>query len=316
MDKKDIIRRCNELVSLGDHLSSEIYFVLKKKDVFEIVKADIQVDTQQELCKLFLATFNETINVEDKSILEISAADSRGNVIYHYDLPECPLVLNLIKNPISNNQKLFSFAEDSFGEIFGYMVKIGIETNYITIFRKHYPVSLISKDRSFSLKRTGDKSRLVKVSNDILKISFGVDFFIIDDDLFIANIDTLERYFDFHDIISREAKKSISIIDKSGLLVETDSLKADIANISFARKLLRMTSAGRVINVIPNATIIKFTKLTPKLKGKFVYNKEGTKILLNTKASRKLFLKIMNDDILVSELTKNYYDSQAKDEFN
>ena len=35
--------------------------------------------------------------------------------------------------------------------------------------------------------------------------------------------------------------------------------------------------------------------------------------MLDTKTSKQLFIKLLNDDFLTSELTRLYYDSLAKD---
>ena len=43
------------------------------------------------------------------------------------------------------------------------------------------------------------------------------------------------------------------------------------------------------------------------------YNENQTQFLLDTKVSKDLLIKILNDDLLTSELTKLYYDSLAKD---
>ena len=43
------------------------------------------------------------------------------------------------------------------------------------------------------------------------------------------------------------------------------------------------------------------------------YNENQTQFLLDTRVSKDLLIKILNDDLLTSELTKLYYDSLAKD---
>ena len=58
---------------------------------------------------------------------------------------------------------------------------------------------------------------------------------------------------------------------------------------------------------------MEFTKTTSKLTGKFKYSEDGTKIRLDTKKSKDVFLKLMNDAFLRSELTDQYYEASAKD---
>lgn len=43
------------------------------------------------------------------------------------------------------------------------------------------------------------------------------------------------------------------------------------------------------------------------------YTPDGTQFALDTKVSKDLFVKLLNDDFLTSELTQLYYDSLAKD---
>ena len=58
---------------------------------------------------------------------------------------------------------------------------------------------------------------------------------------------------------------------------------------------------------------MEFTKTTSDLTGKFKYSEDGTKIRLDTKKSKDVFLKLMNDAFLRSELTEQYYEASAKD---
>ncbi|MUI52384.1 Kiwa anti-phage protein KwaB-like domain-containing protein, partial [Pseudomonas aeruginosa] len=43
------------------------------------------------------------------------------------------------------------------------------------------------------------------------------------------------------------------------------------------------------------------------------FNEEGNKVVLDTKVSKDLFIKVLMDDFLTSELTKFHYASVAKD---
>lgn len=60
-------------------------------------------------------------------------------------------------------------------------------------------------------------------------------------------------------------------------------------------------------------TIKNFIENYEPLKGKFKFNEDRTKFDLNTKKSQNLFLKLLNDDFLISQLTSLYYESSSKD---
>ncbi len=67
---------------------------------------------------------------------------------------------------------------------------------------------------------------------------------------------------------------------------------------------------------IPKIEVIRFSKTHPALKDKFKYTEDGQTIRLDTKASKKLFIKLLNDEYLHSELTKQYYEAIAKDKID
>ena len=100
--------------------------------------------------------------------------------------------------------------------------------------------------------------------------------------------------------------------EQFGILEDADVLRDSIEDIAFARKLTKLSSNSPVLGQIPVPTIIEFTKSYPALTGKLKYSEDGRKIRLDTKASQKLFVKLLKDDFLKSELTNLYYDSLAK----
>ena len=56
---------------------------------------------------------------------------------------------------------------------------------------------------------------------------------------------------------------------------------------------------------------MRFSQTHPALRNKLRY--DSGKFVLDTKVSKNLFIKLLNDDFLTSELTRLYYDSIAKD---
>ena len=56
-----------------------------------------------------------------------------------------------------------------------------------------------------------------------------------------------------------------------------------------------------------------FSKTHPAIKNKLKYTTDESQFLLDTKTSKNLFIKLLNDDFLISELTKLHYESLAKD---
>jgi hypothetical protein len=63
---------------------------------------------------------------------------------------------------------------------------------------------------------------------------------------------------------------------------------------------------------IPFNDVKTFIQAHPKLKRRIKFNDDQTRISLQTRTSKELFIKILNDDFLKSELTQLLYDSLKK----
>ena len=138
--------------------------------------------------------------------------------------------------------------------------------------------------------------------------------FKVNGELYILDLKFLERKFKIYDVIKSVALKEIDKINEIGIVQNANSLKELLINTSFARKLSKISEHSPVLGKVPNADIISFTKNYQRLKNKFKYTNDGSQIILSTKTTMEIFIKLLNDDFLSSELTRIYYDSIAKDE--
>ena len=74
-----------------------------------------------------------------------------------------------------------------------------------------------------------------------------------------------------------------------------------------------MRSYPVLLKNIPNNQIIAFTQSHPSLINKMHYSEDGSKIILHSNLSKELFVKMLDDAFLTSQLTAQYYESIAKD---
>jgi hypothetical protein len=140
-----------------DGVGAEFYFILERGGNTVIKFADIDVDAQTKLKRQFTQHIRETIiDNEELSLLNISAADERRNVIYKYDLAEKPEELDVL-DTILRDQALprFSFRTDSMSDIKGILIRVGVDGEQIALYKKNYPISLIQKEnpKTFMLRR-------------------------------------------------------------------------------------------------------------------------------------------------------------------
>lgn len=276
-------------------------------------RLDIKEEDLTELRKLFVASIESSIiSKEDHTVLPLSSADERGNCFYQYDL-EVPEGLKRLETIIGNdNLSNFSLSDNQFSNIESLIIVLADTKNEISLFKKLSTVEVIGRG-GFMLWKSNQ--RFERFKDQLLRISSSFQALKVGGEIIIINLDAIEKEFGFHEVIIKEATKSLSVIEEKELVDNIDTLKELVSDVRFARKLTKVARNSPVIRLgIPNESIIAFAKNHPLTKKKMKYNDSQTKFHLDTKVSKNLLIKILNDDLLTSELTKLYYDSLAKDD--
>ena len=276
-------------------------------------RLDIKEEDLTELRKLFVASIESSIiSKEDHTVLPLSSADERGNCFYQYDL-EVPEGLKRLETIIGNdNLSNFSLSDNQFSNIESLIIVLADTKNEISLFKKLSTVEVIGRG-GFMLWKSNQ--RFERFKDQLLRISSSFQALRVGGEIIIIDLDAVEKEFGFHEVIIKEATKSLSVIEEKELVDNIDTLKELVSDVRFARKLTKVARNSPVIRLgIPNESIIAFAKNHPLTKKKMKYNDSQTKFHLDTKVSKNLLIKILNDDLLTSELTKLYYDSLAKDD--
>jgi hypothetical protein len=300
----------------------EIFFVLKK-DESRIIKSvniadelDINDTTSEEMLNGFIKVVATVFNSYDDTdeVLKLSSADERKNALYYYDLDELPEEMKMMKNVLSNSDELevFNFNDDSLDEIVAFITIIGNDEHRIVLYKQQYPISLLRRDK-YMLTPVPHRNRLKKVESDILRVDFNFQFCLFDDTIYVSDIDKMEKICSFHTLITNEARKSIEKISSVDILENVEVLEDELDNVTFARKLTRVYKDSKVLGIVPNKTIVEFTKKHSYFQ-KNPIKSNGEKFVLDTKKSKEAFIKLMNDDFLKSELTNYEYESLAKND--
>lgn len=310
MNKDELASAITECI--GEDSGIEIYFGLKNS---ELRKANFLANTQQLTKNIFIEELQTKIINTDLSVVNFSSADERGGVIYQYDLDftndmQIFSSVNNAENVIST----FSFENDTIDNIAYFLIVIGCANHQVTIYKQLAPVNIYKRNSGLFVRKADNEFR--QIDDDFLRIVPGVDLVYINNELFILNLNIIEKAFDIHNIIIASANAQIGVIRQYDLVENIDSLSSELSDITFARKLSKISDNSPVIGNIDNQSIIRFTREHPVLRNVFKYSADGTKIKLTSKRSKRLFIKLLNDDYLTSDLTSIYYDSLAKDPIN
>lgn len=301
---------------LKNRAGINLFFALKEKDGnIAVRQADLKDgDTQEHLKRQFISLLQEDFSDNQEfHMMELSSADERKNALYHYDMKEFPQSLEYFSGFDYKEKHLkFMFGKDDLINLEAYIIVIGTQEKHCVLYKKFYPVFLMGRGSFFLFP---SKQRFEEFDNELLRVSRDYQLLRINSDIYVKDLKILERYGGFKKIIEKEAVSAVENIEKLNILEDGEGLRETLTqDITFARKLCKIGRTSPVLlNHIPNETIIKFSKTCPALSGQLRYSEDGERILLTTKKSQKLFIKLLEDSYLVSQLTNLYYESLAKE---
>lgn len=293
-----------------DEIGVSIYAILRSSN--SPVKLDIESDALGGLKSLFIDSIKKTItDKEEISILNLSTSDERIDAVYLYDI-DLPDELNCINDILGTDDfTLMNLTDNSLSDIQALLIEIGNNTRQVVLYKTMASINIYGRT-NFFLKKS--RTRLTQIDDEFLRVSPNFQLIKIRNSLFVIELSMIEKSFGFHEVIKREATLGVNAVESMLLVENTEVLRELIDDVKYARKFTKVAKSSPVIKArIPNQNIINFCKIFPKLAGKIRFNQAEDKILLDTKVSKDLFIKVLMDDFLTSELTKFHYESVAKD---
>lgn len=298
-------------LSKEQNLSIIIYFRLKDG---AIKLADINNNVLPDLLKIYLNEIrNEITEKENLEILNLSQADERKNVIFKYDFEtDREPFLSINKVTEDNSLDTFSFSDDKLENIDGIIAKIANSKKAAYFYTKFYPVNLIKQGKVIKLIKSD--VRFEKFNEELLQLTGKFDIVSYDNDYFIKNIEVLERYYSFEEVIKKRAKKGLKKITKLNILSDSAKFEKYLEKgLSRPKKLIKVMASSKVISKsISNEDLINFVANHPILKNSMTIDSDNSQFILKTNKHCDIFIKILDDDYLRSELTKEEYDAIAK----
>ena len=172
-----------------------------------------------------------------------------------------------------------------------------------------YSIAIPNKSRlGFLLKQDGTIFKEMK--EPLFSISSKINFMIVNGSIITNDIDIMQRNFGFSKFIRSEAAKVMSIVNDIGIVDSMDKIQQYVEGdkLTYAKKMMQIKSSP-VLNMKPTVLLNKIkTSPTYSNKLKIVDNK----IVLETKKQVEVFIKMLNDTWLKSELTEQLYEAEVK----
>lgn len=283
------------------------------------VFAWLEDDTQPRL-KQFLIDENlrsQLIQMLDREVKDRFLADEvevdsseniadKRRVLYEFQQSETHAPFRIISQWDYVTEQ---YSESDQKKLRGLLFRINRNDDDIWVYQRVYNVSLVKRSKSL-LAAVGKTNTYVLMDSDVLRIDSRIDVLVVGDSFFSSNIDLLQKSFGFDRYIRGEAAKTIQLIDELDIVSDTGKITAfgDKETLSNAKKLLQAKSSP--VLKMKKRDLLTRIKKHPRYKDKFKI--QNDKIVITSQKDAGVFIKLLNDDILRSELTGREYDSLSK----
>lgn len=276
---------------------------------------NIKEEDKPDLLKMFIDEIqSKLINDDNYSLEDYSTSLKREDVLHLYDLPNytdemnnCRNVLEL-DNPDNFNSKITPVViiNGMYVVIRGNVGQNIVLYKYILTIDKTYT-------RSSFLFFGKDDELFERQKETLLRITPSFHMMYVAGEIILTDMKKLESTLHLDAILKRETEQHISRIKGRNLITNDNYLRKACESPNMCKKLRHALTKGKVVlKSISNADIVSFAE-KKKNKLKLHVNSSKDRFDLRSKAEAVRFIKLMDDDYLYSELTKEDYDSNNKD---
>ena len=204
-----------------------------------------------------------------------------------------------------------SYSEGNIDQLMGFLFRFNVNDNAFWLYQQIAYSQMIKRSKNLYAILSRDKVYTL-LNKDVLKIESKIDCVIIGESIITKKIDLMQRSFHFEEYIRKEAEKTIQLIEEMDIVENLYRLIAlgERKALTNAKKLMKAKQSP-VLRMRKDVLMSKLNNL-PRYKDKWKIH-DG-KILIQNQNEALEFLKMLNDDILRSELTDTEYDSAVKTE--
>lgn len=281
--------------------------------LFNIVDRDLQ-----DLTGMFTQSVKTMFIDKEYTIENYSTSLRRDDVLHIYDLDDkhTPEMTRMAEVAWIQDPEYFDKSTTKIEKVNGIYIIIKDEDNQhvITLFKNISNVDKAYAASSFLI--FGKENKLFeRQKENMLRISPNFHMMRVDDKIILTDLDKLETPLHLDAILQKETERDVKTLSK-GLIINDEKLIKVCQKPKLCKKLRHALKESKVVKKLADRSldgkmIIDFVKNKTNLK--FHFNRGGTKFELKSEAEAIRFIKLMDDDYLLSELTGEKYDSDVKD---
>lgn len=299
-----------------DELADKTIYVFVTTDnsglqLFNIVERDLN-----DLAQMFAQSIKTVFIDKEYTIENYSTSLKRDEVMYLYDLDnERTHEMKMMAEAVQiQNPEYFDNGKTRIEKINGiYIVmKDANGQSVITLFKNITNVDKAYAASSFLIFGKEDK-QFERQKENMLRITPTFHMIYVDDKILLTDLDKLEKPLHLDAILQKETERDVKSLSK-GVISNDEKLINACRKPKNCKKLRHALNMSKVVKKLAEGSLdvsklIEFVKNKTSLKFHYKENMFD----LRSEAEAVRFIKLMDDDYLLSELTGEKYDSDVKD---
>lgn len=319
MEKGDLVKAVDHILSAEELEIKVVAIPVSSEETFML---NIDPGSIAELINVFRVRISELIKQTDYKIYEFSKTENRKDGYYVYDIDEVPAKMKQLEIVISAKLPYLDVTVNPINKLDHLLVVISDGHKPIALYKKLHIGEKVYKSPNVWFGKYGGSKKMSTVDDEFLRIGGGFDVLYVDNIYIILDDKFAEKEFSLMSILNKESSKGLEQVERTKLLRDVKKLTSYSNSNAFARKLVKAVSKSNVVKAIvdgniSNTDVFTFISNVPELKDKLnVVGKKTKYISVNNREQAHAFLDLLNDDFLVSELTKAKYKSIDKDPRN
>lgn len=284
-------------------MNIELYLGFGNSESRKYFRANLVDSAAELIADDFLDSINQYFS-KNLSVIPLSQIDERTDTLIYYDLEKSPEEFDTIKGIKKDNSTSDYFKlKDDINKVQSILIKICSCSENIIFFKKFYPISLVKRTKKALW--INSNAQFKPLENDIIRLTGDFDLMLMGDDFYISDLNNFETAFSFDQIKKQERDAVINSI--KNLNIVTDA-KGYLINREVSTRQIIRTAKSPVLKM-NKADIMNFVEQNLQ---KLNFKIEDGRILIDTLQSLNCLYKLLNDDYVSSKLTKNDYESIAK----
>jgi len=314
MKRDQLIKQIEKINEAGNTV--EIYILAQpelsgEKLSVDFYKARLHQDIPQEVIDLFYPVIEKKIITKAYDVLDYDPALTPDREVIWEQKTEMVPFYNFFHQLVETSQDIDWYNNEvlPYEDIWAYWIKIYGKGNSFYIIKKVTSSKVIKTGGKLALIFDTDVFR--RLVDDVLTMDGTFDAIYCNQSLIFENKQNFEKALLYQDVRQTKAIETLDEIDKKGLVDNfnrvKEFLKDDYYSVS---KLTRLKGKP----YFKNLTFSSCKQIIEDYGVDIDIDNTNKRFNIVSKQQAKLFIKVLNDDYLKSEMTDNKYAANSKED--